>query len=100
MECRIEDIQNDPTWTPSLGEKLGMIHYRSGHWHAECDPQTGTCKLHYDKDDPHESPTSLVKHMGESNLGIAVLVVGALAILDEIFNGGNLRKEVKKSIFE
>ena len=93
MECRIEDIQNDPSWTLSLGEKLGMVHYRKEHWHAECDPQTGICKLHYDKYDPHESPTSLVNDMGESNLGSAVLFVGALVVLDVIFNGGNLRKK-------
>ena len=94
MTYRIEDFENDPSWTPSFGEKLGMIHYRNGHWHAECDPNTRICTIHYDEHDPSESPTSLVKHMSQSNLGAGVLVIGAIAVLDHIFNHGKLRKSL------
>ena len=100
MSYRIEDFENDPAWTSSLGEKLGMIHFRNGHWHAECDPATGLCTIHYDEHDPHESPTSLAKHMSESKLGAGVLLVGAIAVLDHIFNDGKLRKKAKKFLFE
>lgn len=86
MECRIENLQCDPSWKPSLGEKLGMIHYRKNHWHAECDPNTGICYLHYDEHDPHESLTSLVKHMAASNLGSVVLLGTAVLALDYFFN--------------
>ena len=27
MTHRIEDFENDPAWTLSIGEKIGMIHY-------------------------------------------------------------------------
>ena len=90
----ISDFQRDPDWTQSLGEKLSKTHFRNGHWHAECNPNTGNCKIHYDKDDPHESPASLVKHMAESNLGTAVLIVGGLGILDQILTGGQIRKSL------
>ncbi|MGI0008157.1 MAG: hypothetical protein ACRD92_00885 [Nitrosopumilaceae archaeon] len=94
MSHRIEDFENDPAWTPSLGEKLGMIHFRNGHWHVECDLNTRLCNMHYDKDDPFESPTSLVKHMSKSKLGAGVLIVVGIAILDHIFNDGKLRKKL------
>jgi len=91
---RIEDFENDPTWEKSIGEKLDKIHFRNGHWHAECDPKTGFCTIHYDEHDPNESPTSLVKHLADSNSGKAVLGVAVVGILDQIFNGGKLRKSL------
>ncbi|MGQ0794824.1 MAG: hypothetical protein ACT4N5_01395 [Nitrosopumilaceae archaeon] len=100
MSYRIEDFENDPTWTPSLGEKLGMIHFRNGHWHAECDPNTRLCNIHYDEHDPYESPTSLYKHVSESKLGAGVLFVGTIALLDHIFNNGRLRKKIQRSLFD
>jgi len=96
MSYLIEDFQNDSNWKPSLGEKLGKIHFRNGHEHAVCDPITGICEIHYDEIDPHESSESLVKHMWESNLGKGVLITGGIAILDQIFNGGKLQKSLFK----
>lgn len=92
----MEDFQNDPAWIPSLGEKLGKIHFRSGHYHAECDPNTGFCEIHYDEDDPYESVPSLINHMSVSKLGKVVLVVGIAAILDQIFTGGQVRNALLK----
>ena len=77
---RIEDYQNDPNWTPSIGEKLTKTHYRNRHWHAECDPTTGICATHYDKHDPYESPTEFVKHVWGSNTGKALIICGVVAI--------------------
>ena len=91
---RIEDFERDPSWKRSFGEKLDKIHFRNGHYHAECDPETGYCKVHYDKDDPHESLTSLVNHVVDSNSGKALLVVAGVAILDQIFSGGKIRKSI------
>ena len=94
----IKDFGNDPTWTRSIGEKLGIIHFRNGHWHAECEPPTGICKIHYDKHDPHESMTSLIKHMLDSYLGTVVLVSAGIAVLDQIFTGGQIRRAVLRSL--
>ena len=94
MSYRIEDFENDPSWQKSTGEKLNKIHYRKAHWHTECDPITGFCSVHYDKDDPHESVSSLVKHLADSDSGKVVLGAAVVAILDQVFNGGRLRKSI------
>jgi len=94
----LQDFQQDPSWTQSLGEKLTMIHFRNGHWHAEYNSFTDKCKIHYDKDDPHKSVTSLVNHMADSNLGLSVLAVVGVGILDQIFTGGQLRKSLLGSL--
>lgn len=93
----LQDFQRDPSWIQSLGEKLTMIHFRNGHWHAEYNLSTDECKIHYDKIDPHESITSLVSHMANSNLGLTVLVVVGVGILDQIFTGGQFRKSLFNS---
>jgi hypothetical protein len=98
MTHKIEDFQNNPSWIRSIGEKLDKIHFRNGHWHAECDPKTGICKTHYDKDDPYESITSLIKHMSASNLGLSVLLVVGIGVLDQVLTGGQIRKSVLKSL--
>lgn len=98
MTYRIEDFQNNPSWIRSIGEKLDKIHFRNGHWHAECDPKSGICNIHYDKDDPYKSITSLVKHMSASNLGLTVLLIVGAGVLDQVFTGGQIRKSVLKSI--
>ena len=77
---KIHDLKNDPDWRPSIGEKLDKIHYRRGHWHAECDRTTGNCPTHYDEHDPYESLTELAKHVWKSNLGKAI-IVGGLVLL-------------------
>ncbi len=94
----ISDFDRDSAWTRSLGEKIGMIHFRNGHWHAECDPKTGRCSIHYDRIDPHESLTSLVGHMSESKIGATVLAVIVVGVLDQIFTGGQIRKALLKSL--
>lgn len=99
ISYRIEDFENNPAWKRSLGEKLGMVHFRNGHYHAECDPKTGFCTVHYDKDDPHESPISLVKHMTQSPLGALVLGTAAFLLGDEILNEGKARKYLKRQFF-
>jgi len=76
---RIEDYQNNLNWTPSFGEKLGMVHFRDGHLHAECNPVTGDCSTHYDEYDPNESLTELARHLWKSDLG-KVLVVGGVIL--------------------
>src|SRR5438093_315583 len=98
MSFRIEDFENDRSWTHSLGEKLGMIHFRNGHSHAECDPKTGRCSIHYDKDDPYKSITSLVKHMSGSQLGLTVLVIVGVGVLDQVLTGGQIRKTLLRSL--
>ncbi len=98
MGYRIEDFENDPLWIRSVGEKLGKIHFRKGHNHAECDPKTGFCSIHYDTHDPNESITSLVKHLGDSNSGKVILGIVIVGILDQIFTGGGLRKSLLKSL--
>lgn len=98
MSYRIEDFENNPDWKPSFGEKLGKVHYRNKNWHAEIDPNTGYGDIHYDKIDPYESVTSLLKHMYQSKLGKAVLIGGAGLILDQILTGGKVRKSLIKSL--
>ena len=100
MSYRIEDFQNDPNWIPSAGEKLDMIHFRNGHWHAEIDPNTGFGDIHYDKYDPNESVSSLVNHTWESNTGRGIMIIAAVAVLDELFNDGNLRKSIQGYLSE
>lgn len=94
----IKDLQNNPDWKPSYGEKIGSIHFRNGHLHAVCDPKTGYCETHYDEIDPMESPLSLVKHMSQSNLGKGVLIMGAGLIIDQLLTGGQVRKSITKSL--
>ncbi|WP_166390963.1 hypothetical protein [Candidatus Nitrosotalea sp. TS] len=99
MSYRIEDLENDSSWIRSIGEKLNKIHFRNGHWHAECDPNTGFCEVHYDKHDPYESPVSLLKHMVQSPLGALVLGAAGVGIFflgDEVLNDGKIRKKSKK----
>ena len=98
MYTRIEDFENDPAWKKSIGEKLSKIHFRKDHWHAECDPETGFCSIHYDKDNPNESITSLVKHLSDSKSGKLVLGVFVVGILDQLLNGGKLRKSITGGI--
>lgn len=96
MTCRIEDFQNDPNWKISLGEKLGKIHFRNGHFHAVCDPVSGYCDVHYDAIDPYKSITSLFNHIKESNLGKRVLIACTGLILDQVLTGGVVRKSLIK----
>lgn len=76
----IREYENDLRWSRSIGEKMDKVHFRNGHWHAECDPMTGSCSEHYDKHDPYESLTELAKHVWESKLGKVIIVAGAAAV--------------------
>lgn len=96
MTYTIKQLENDANWSRSLGEKLNKVHFRKGNLHAECDTVTGICEIHQDKTDPHESISSLIKHMAESNGGKVVLGVVVAGILDQIFTGGTIRKSLLK----
>lgn len=96
MNIRRDQIESDPNWEPSLGEQFWNYNYRNGHYHAVCDSTTGNCNVHYDKDDPHESFTSLVKHLlGNKKVQLLVGVV----ITDQILFDGKVRKKAKKVLF-
>jgi len=96
LNYNIEDFEKDPSWIPSLGEKLDKVHFRNGHYHAECDPKTGNCEIHYDEIDPYENPPeSILNHMWQSDLGKITIVGAGLTILDELFNKGKGRKALK-----
>ncbi len=75
----IRAYRNNPHWRRSVGEKLDKVHFRNGHWHAECDSMTGHCSEHYDKHDPYESMTELARHVWDSKLG-RTLILGGLAV--------------------
>ena len=97
MLYRIENLQNDPSWTRSIGEKLDKIHFRRGHMHAECDPRTGFCSVHYDKHDPSESFSSLINHLIGSDSGKVLVGIAVAGILDQILTGGSIRKSLLQS---
>jgi len=96
MTITIKQLENDPEWKRSLGEKIDKVHFRNGNLHAECDIGTGICKIHKDKTDPHESISSMLKHMAESDGGKVVLGVVVAGILDQVFTGGAIRKSLLK----
>ena len=82
-------------WYNSLGEDPFKLHKRSGHLHEETGIFTGEKLIHYDEDDPHESPKSLALHLVKNRtVQFSIL---ALAI-DQIFNDGKGRKETIKTI--
>ncbi|MGI0093302.1 MAG: hypothetical protein ACREA8_04300 [Nitrosotalea sp.] len=103
MSHRIEDFENDPSWKLSIGEKIWHKHFRKGKYHAVCDTTTGNCSIHHDEDDPHESLTSLLKHLAKNKAvqgAVATgLIAGTVLALDEWLNEGKGRKAVKKTLF-
>lgn len=84
MLNKVEDFRHNHNWYQSIGEKLDMVHFRSGHLHAECNPLTGYCQTHYDEYDPHESLTSLAKHLSGNNLSKLFLVGAGILLLHEL----------------
>lgn len=98
MRYRIDDFETDHTWLPSVGEKLDKIHFRKGNWHAECDPTTGWCTIHYDKHDPYKSLSSLANHLADSNSGKVLLVIAIVGILDQLLIGGQIRKSILSTL--
>ncbi len=86
MVYRIKDLQTDPNWNISLGEKLNMIHFRRGHEHAECYPNTGICSTHFDEHDPNQSVSSLLKHIWSSKTGKIVLIGAGILVLSKLLD--------------
>lgn len=82
----IEDLQSDPNWKISLGEKLNMIHLRRGHEHAECELNTGICSTHFDEHDPYQSVSSLLKHLWNSKTGKFVLIGASILALSKLLD--------------
>ena len=77
-ECRIEEIKNDPRWHFSFGQDIFKKHYRFRRYHAVCDPKTKWCKIHHDKDDPHESFLPMVRHVCDSDGGKVIMIASAI----------------------
>ena len=68
----------EQNWQPSVGEKFWLDHFREpspGHLHAECPPGSESCKVHFDRINPHKSPRDAAQHFVESDLGFAITVV-------------------------
>lgn len=99
MNFRREQLENDPNWYTSIGEQFWKSNYRNKHFHAVCD-QNGNCLDHYDEDDPHESLTSLIKHVAKNKKVQGVVAVTIAALLtDAVLYKGKFRKKAKKAIF-
>jgi len=77
-------------WYDSIGENPFKIHRRSGNLHEETDIFTGEKSTHYDEDDPHESPKSLLLHLVK-NKGVQLGILALVA--DQILNDGKVRKQ-------
>jgi len=86
MIFRIEDLQTNPNWKISFGDKLNMIHFRRRHEHAECDPNTGICTTHFDEHDPYQSVPSLLKHLWNSKTGKIVLIGASILALSKLLD--------------
>ena len=96
MYNRIVNFQNDPSWQQSLGERFWDYNFRNGHYHAVCNSTTGYCSTHYDEHDPHESLQSLASHLLGNKWVQLMLAVG---LIDQVANGGKLRKSLTRSLF-
>lgn len=95
---KINDFENDSNWKRSVGEKVNKIHFRNGHLHAECDPETGFCTIHYDEHDPNESLVELIKHLSDGNAGKVILGLTMAAVLDQVLTGGRIRNSLSKNL--
>ena len=81
----MEYYENHPSWNLSLGQDITKTHFRNKHLHAVCDSKTNKCSEHYDKYDPHESTSNLIKHLA-TNKYVQVGAVGvSIAVLVAIF---------------
>ena len=99
-------------WLPSLGEKLNKIHFREpppGTGHAECDPTSEYCVIHFDKVNPHQnlighfiedSPEILVGLSAASLSGVVVYIKrkNAFEALSSAFVAGFLSYKIAKLV--
>lgn len=93
------EIENDPSWKPSLGDDITKLHWRKGRLHATCRPNETMCEMHEDKYDPHDFPTGTVKHLWDWNkLGAMGIGIITLYALDQLFNDGRLARKVKREL--
>lgn len=71
-------------WLQSFGEKLDKVHFREpppGTGHAECDPGSEYCKVHYDKVNPHQDPVGhLVEDSPETLVGLFTASVTGITV--------------------
>jgi hypothetical protein len=68
----------EKNWLPSVGEKLGKTHFREpppGTGHAECDPGSQLCEIHYDRVNPYRD---LIGHLVEDSPQTLVGLSGAI----------------------
>lgn len=79
-------------WLPSIGEKLDKVHYREpppGTGHAECDPDSEYCKVHYDKVNPHQDPIGhLVEDSPETLVGLSIASATGIVVYAKRKNVG------------
>ena len=74
-------------WLPSLGERLDRNHYREpppGTCHAECDPKSEICEIHFDKVNPYQDLIGhLMRDSPQTLLGLSVgILVGSTVYLE------------------
>jgi hypothetical protein len=76
----------EKNWLPSLGEKLGKIHFREpppGTGHAEYDLESQLCKIHYDKVNPYQDLLGhLIEDSPQTLVGVSAgVLVGSIVYL-------------------
>lgn len=93
------EIENDPSWVPSIGADLTKLHWRKGKFHATCNQDDDICTIHEDKHDPYQFPVGTAQHLWDWNkigsVGIGLLTLYAI---DKTFNDGKLTKKIRKEL--
>lgn len=93
------EIENDPTWIPSIGADLTKLHWRKGKLHATCDQNDDICTIHEDKHDPYNFPVGTAQHLWDWNkIGSVGIGLFTLYALDQTVNGGKLTKKIQKEL--
>lgn len=94
-----KEIENDPSWIPSIGADITKLHWRKGKLHATCGSSDTVCEIHEDKDDPHEFPAGTAKHLWNWNkLGAVGIGIISVYALDQIFNDGKVTRKVRREL--
>lgn len=93
------EIENDPSWKPSIGADTIKLHWRKGKLHAIRRPNDIVYEIHEDKHDPHDFPIGTAMHLWSWNklgaLGIGIITLYAL---DQLFNNGRLTRKVRREL--